>query len=56
MADNSDSGGGIVIAILAVLAIYNCSGSSSEDEQLVASKLGVSNDEAADLIPEGIGT
>jgi hypothetical protein len=52
MAGNSDSGGGIVLAILAVLAIYNCSGSPSEDVQLVASELGVSEDEAADLITE----
>jgi len=52
MADSSDSGGGIVIAILAVLAIYNCSGDPSEDEQLVASELGVSNDEAAGLIAQ----
>jgi hypothetical protein len=52
MADNSDSGGGILLAILAVLAVYNCSGSPSEDEQQVASELGVSDDEAADLIAE----
>ena len=52
MADNSNGGGGIVLAILAVLAFYNCSGSPSEDEQLVASELGVSEDEAADLIAE----
>lgn len=52
MAGNSDSGGGIILAILAALALYNCSGSPSEDEQQVASELGVSDDEARDLIAE----
>ena len=52
MAGNSDSGCGIVFAILAILAIYNCSGNSSEDEQLVASELGVSDEQAAELISE----
>lgn len=52
MADNSNSGCGILLAILAVLVIYNYSREPSEDEQRVASELGVSDDEAADLIAE----
>lgn len=52
MADNSDRGYGIVMALFAVFAIYGCSGAPSEDEQMVASELGVSDDEAADLVAE----
>jgi hypothetical protein len=52
MAANSDSGGGIVFAIIALAVLYSCSQGSSEDEQYVADELGVSTEEASSLLDE----
>lgn len=41
----------MVAAIIGLALLYNCSG-TSDDEQYVADELGISTDEAADLISE----
>ncbi len=48
---NSDNGGWVVLAVLA-LGIYSCSDHDEQDpeEQLVANELGVSEEDAAELL------
>ena len=48
---NSDSGGWIVLAVLA-LGVYTCSGADrrDEDEELISNALNVSAEEASDLL------
>ncbi|MGV3555418.1 MAG: hypothetical protein ACO1OD_09190 [Croceibacterium sp.] len=48
----NDSSGGWIVLVLAGLAIYNCSGDdeTEADEQYIVDELGVSEDEAADLL------
>ncbi|NVD46133.1 hypothetical protein [Qipengyuania atrilutea] len=51
MAENWTTGRSMVIAIIALTLFSSCS-SPSDDEQYVADELGISTEEAADLIDE----
>jgi hypothetical protein len=48
----NDSSGGWIVLVLAGLAIYSCSGDdeSDADEQYIVDELGVSDEEATDLL------
>ena len=48
----SDNGGGWIVLVLAGLAIYSCSGDdeSEAEEQYIVDELGVSDEEAAELL------
>ena len=52
MTDKPSGGGGIALALVALLALYSCSDTPDEGQTTVASELGVSEDEAEGLIAE----